>query len=126
MPSRKTYDPTHPRCIYPRFGATVDSALRDIGMSASELSRKLGVDASSVRGYRRGFQRISASRVKDLEFHLGVRIDMSESTPTERRETKSDIIKAFARKNNIEIIDVPLSLGNDDVMLVVRDGALNM
>lgn len=82
----KPFDPSDPRCIFPICGKTIDDAMQATGYNNTSLAGELSVDHTAVAGYRRGFSRPNdPERVKKLEELLGVKLDMSELTPGEKR-----------------------------------------
>jgi transcriptional regulator with XRE-family HTH domain len=49
------FDPKHPRCKYPLFGAQFNQVLEASGMSCQDVATKVGIAVENVYGYRRGF-----------------------------------------------------------------------
>ena len=80
----KSFDPDHSRCIFPRYGAVVDTAMRGKNLSATDVGKHLNVDPSGPAGWRRGFGRNGPTRTAQLEALLGVKLDMSEMVPSAR------------------------------------------
>ena len=78
----KSFDPSHPRCIFPKYGAVVDNAMRRKDLSATDVARHLNIDPSGPAGWRRGFSRNASTRTTQLENLLGVKLDMSEPAPS--------------------------------------------
>lgn len=82
----KPFDPTDPRCIFPVCGKIIDDAMQATGYNNTSLASELGIDHTAVAGYRRGFSRPNdPERVKRMEKLLGVKLDMTELTPSEKR-----------------------------------------
>ena len=82
----KPFDPTDRRCIFPKCGKIIDSAMQARGYNNTSLAAELGIDHTAVAGYRRGFSRPNdKARVAQLEKMLNVKLDMSELTPSEKR-----------------------------------------
>lgn len=78
----KSFDPDHPRCIFPKYGAIIDAAMRGKNLSATDVAKHLNIDPSGPAGWRRGFSRNSSTRTVQLEALLGVKLDMSEVVPS--------------------------------------------
>lgn len=78
----KSFDPNHTRCIFPKYGAIVDAAMRGKNLSATDVGKHLNVDPSGPAGWRRGFGRNGPTRTAQLEALLGVKLDMSEVVPS--------------------------------------------
>jgi len=85
MPSKIGFDPTHRRCIFPRFGKMVDDAMTQKGFTNVELAKRVGVDHTVIAGYRRGFSRpqVSANALI-LGRELGIKLDLNEPRPSAR------------------------------------------
>lgn len=82
----KPFDPTDPRCIFPNCGKTIDDAMQATSFNNTSLAGELGIDHTAVAGYRRGFSRPNdPDRIKKMEELLGVKLDMTELTPSEKR-----------------------------------------
>ncbi len=80
----KTFDPEHPRCLFPKYGGAVDSAMRARGLSATDVAKHLHIHPSCQSEWRRGFGRSAPTRTAKLEALLGVKLDMSEALPSAR------------------------------------------
>ncbi len=78
----KKFNPAHPRCIFPKYGLLVDTAMQAKGLSSEDIAKQMGIDGSAVRGWRRGFGRNAVARKAQLEAILGITLDMSESVPS--------------------------------------------
>ena len=78
----KTFDANHLRCIFPKYGAIVDAAMRGKNLSATDVAKHLGIDPSVPTGWRRGFSRNGPTRTVPLQALLGVKLDMSELVPS--------------------------------------------
>ena len=78
----KSFDPDHLRCIFPKYGAIVDAAMRGKGLSATDVAKHLKIDPSGPAGWRRGFGRNGPTRTTQLEALLNVKLDMSEVVPS--------------------------------------------
>ncbi|PZR81631.1 MAG: hypothetical protein DI537_37945 [Stutzerimonas stutzeri] len=89
----KPFDTTDRRCIFPKCGKIIDDAMRAKGFNNTSLAAKLGIDHTAVAGYRRGFSRPNdAVRIKLMERLLGVKLDMNEKRPSERRTEQVAIV----------------------------------
>jgi hypothetical protein len=78
----KGFDPDHPRCIFPKYGAIVDAAMRGKNLSTTDVVKHLKIDPSGPAGWRRGFGRNGPTRTAQLEALLGVKLDMGEVLPS--------------------------------------------
>jgi hypothetical protein len=78
----KSFDPNHPRCTFPKYGAIVDAAMRGKNLTATDVANHLNIDPSGPAGWRRGFGRNGPTRTAQLEALLGVKLDMSEPVPS--------------------------------------------
>ena len=86
----KSFDPDHSRCIFPQYGAIVDTAMRGKNLSATDVGKHLNVDPSGPASWRRGFGRNSPTRTAQLEALLGVKLDMSEMVPSAKVNATSN------------------------------------
>lgn len=85
----KPFDPTDPRCIFPKFGKAVDEAMRAKGFNNTSLAARLGIDHTAVAGYRRGFSRpTDAERIALMERLLGIKLIISEPRPSVLRKAR--------------------------------------
>ena len=82
----KAFDPNHPRCIFPRYGAAIDAAMHARGLSSEDVAKSLRIDGSSPRAWRRGFGRNDPTRRADLEALLGVKLPMDEPVPSQAKK----------------------------------------
>jgi ribosome-binding protein aMBF1 (putative translation factor) len=87
--SLKNFNPAHPRCIFPKYGLVVDTAMRAKNLSSEDVAGRMGIDASAVRGWRRGFGRNASTRTTHLESILGITVDMSEPVPSAKVATST-------------------------------------
>lgn len=85
----KAFDPNHSRCIFPRYGAIVDAAMRGKNLTATDVANHMGIDPSVPAGWRRGFGRNAPARTAQLEALLGVKLDMSEPVPSAKETTQT-------------------------------------
>jgi ribosome-binding protein aMBF1 (putative translation factor) len=97
----KSFNPDHHRCIFPKYGAIVDAAMRGKGLSATDVAKRLKIDPSGPAGWRRGFGRNGPTRTAQLEALLGVKLDMSEIVPSAK-------LKA-GDSDNLAANDAPLT-----------------
>jgi ribosome-binding protein aMBF1 (putative translation factor) len=97
----KNFDPDHRGCIFPKYGAIVDAAMRGKDLSATDVAKHLKIDPSGPAGWRRGFGRNNPTRTAQLEALLGVRLDMSEVVPSAK-------LNAVGRDDQV-INDAPLT-----------------
>ena len=99
------FDPGHPRCKFPEFGALFSSVLEETGQRCNDVAASIKVSTEIVRGYRRGFARPSPFTMTKLEKHFGrplvPRADgkpdevTMPSTLTVRRHASGDFILTF-------------------------------
>jgi ribosome-binding protein aMBF1 (putative translation factor) len=81
----KKFNPAHPRCIFPKYGRIVDTAMLAKDLTSEDIARQMKIDGSAVRGWRRGFGRNAPPRTAQLEGILGVKLDMSEPVPSAKK-----------------------------------------
>lgn len=65
------FDPNHPRCKHPVYGANFDKIMMLSGLSAVQVAKAAGISVDVVRGYRRGFYKPSRESQSKLEGVFG-------------------------------------------------------
>lgn len=106
-------------------GAKVRFRRRSIGMSQSQLAKRLGVTFQQVQKYERGTNRIGAGRLfkiaQELEvplqfFYDGIKIlekARHELAPDGKRDEHGNLIAFMATSEAMELCRIYLSIPND-------------
>lgn len=74
------FDPDHPRCKHPVYGANFDKIMMVSGLSAVQVAKAAGISVDVVRGYRRGFYKPSRESEAKLEKVFGVSLTPEAET----------------------------------------------
>lgn len=87
------------------IGARMRTRRRQLGLSQSDLARRLGVSFQQVQKYERGANRVAASTLLAAAQALNVSIGWLVGEDTSDREDDEDVFRALSRPGALEILE---------------------
>src|ERR1700741_4434994 len=97
-------DPARTVQIDLAIGARLRTRRRQLGLSQSELSERLGVSFQQVQKYERGANRVAASTLLIAAQALNVTISWLVGEEASGRDDDEDVFRALARPGALEML----------------------
>lgn len=98
-------DPTRTAQIELAIGARLRTRRRQLGLSQSDLSDRLGVSFQQVQKYERGANRVAASTLLAAAQALNVTIGWLVGEDISDREDDEDLFRALSKPGALEILE---------------------
>ena len=98
-------DPVRTAQLDLAIGARLRTRRRQLGLSQSDLSERLGVSFQQVQKYERGANRIAASTLLAAAQTLNVSIGWLVGEDISDREDDDDVFRALSKPGALEILE---------------------
>jgi transcriptional regulator with XRE-family HTH domain len=98
-------DPARAAQLDLAIGARLRTRRRQLGLSQSDLSERLGVSFQQVQKYERGANRVAASTLLAAAQALNVTIGWLVGEDITDREDNEDVFRALSKPGALEILE---------------------